>query len=83
MQRKQLTVSWCSYKCNTSNTHANTHFPFLLSFPSLPSASLTGLVMGPVRASPLAQPVLVVLGLVIGVWSLNPDDPNVCSHWER
>lgn len=27
--------------------------------------------------------VLLVLGLTTGVWSLNPDDPNVCSHWER
>ena len=31
--------------------------------------------------APLA--VLLVLGLTTGVWSLNPDDPNVCSHWER
>ncbi|KAI2653533.1 Multiple epidermal growth factor-like domains protein 11 [Labeo rohita] len=38
--------------------------------------------MGPVRAYPLALPVLAVLGLIISAWSLNPDDPNVCSHWE-
>jgi len=39
--------------------------------------------MGLVRAYPLALPVLAVLGLIISAWSLNPDDPNVCSHWER
>eukprot|EP00064_Thunnus_orientalis_P004205 superscaffoldBa00000375_g4216 len=26
--------------------------------------------------------LLLVLGFTAGVWSLNPDDPNVCSHWE-
>lgn len=26
---------------------------------------------------------LLLLGLISSVWSLNPDDPNVCSHWER
>ncbi|KAF3688778.1 Multiple epidermal growth factor-like domains protein 11 [Channa argus] len=26
--------------------------------------------------------LLFVLGLTTGAWSLNPDDPNVCSHWE-
>ncbi|TKS73504.1 Multiple epidermal growth factor-like domains protein 10 [Collichthys lucidus] len=31
-------------------------------------------------AALLALPL--VLGLTASVWSLNPDDPNVCSHWE-
>lgn len=31
--------------------------------------------------APLAP--LLLLGLISSVWSLNPDDPNVCSHWER
>ncbi|KAK5902181.1 hypothetical protein CesoFtcFv8_007465 [Champsocephalus esox] len=26
--------------------------------------------------------LLLVLGSTYNVWSLNPDDPNVCSHWE-
>lgn len=26
---------------------------------------------------------LAVFGFVSAVSSLNPDDPNVCSHWER
>ncbi|TNN86926.1 Multiple epidermal growth factor-like domains protein 11 [Liparis tanakae] len=26
--------------------------------------------------------LLLVLGFTTNVWSLNPDDPNVCSHWE-
>lgn len=33
------------------------------------------------RAALLA--LLLVVCLTSGVWSLNPDDPNVCSHWER
>lgn len=27
--------------------------------------------------------LLLVLGWTAHVWTLNPDDPNVCSHWER
>ncbi|KAL0968892.1 hypothetical protein UPYG_G00273250 [Umbra pygmaea] len=31
----------------------------------------------------LTLTVMVVLGVITPrVWSLNPDDPNVCSHWE-
>lgn len=26
---------------------------------------------------------LVLFGFLSVVWTLNPDDPNVCSHWER
>lgn len=26
---------------------------------------------------------LALLGFISVVWTLNPDDPNVCSHWER
>lgn len=26
---------------------------------------------------------LALLGFLSVVWTLNPDDPNVCSHWER
>lgn len=26
---------------------------------------------------------LHLLSLISVVWPLNPDDPNVCSHWER
>lgn len=29
------------------------------------------------------QTLVLVLALTTSVWSLNPDDPNVCSHWER
>ncbi|MEQ2274846.1 Multiple epidermal growth factor-like domains protein 11 [Xenotaenia resolanae] len=25
---------------------------------------------------------LLCLGFISTVWTLNPDDPNVCSHWE-
>lgn len=36
--------------------------------------------MGSSSALPL---LLLSLVFPCGVWSLNPDDPNVCSHWER
>lgn len=26
---------------------------------------------------------LALLGFLSAAWTLNPDDPNVCSHWER
>lgn len=26
---------------------------------------------------------LALLGFLSVAWTLNPDDPNVCSHWER
>lgn len=26
---------------------------------------------------------LLCLSFASVVWTLNPDDPNVCSHWER
>ncbi|MCJ8733326.1 hypothetical protein PDJAM_G00221890 [Pangasius djambal] len=38
--------------------------------------------MGPRHSSILIQPVLAVLVLIMSVCCLNPDDPNVCSHWE-
>lgn len=34
--------------------------------------------------SPVALWALfLLLGPTSSIWSLNPDDPNVCSHWER
>ncbi|KAG5273519.1 hypothetical protein AALO_G00152260 [Alosa alosa] len=34
------------------------------------------------QGAPLVKSLLAVLGLITSVWSLNPEDPNVCSHWE-
>ncbi|XP_052368627.1 multiple epidermal growth factor-like domains protein 11 [Oncorhynchus keta] len=38
--------------------------------------------MGPGRAVSVALLGFTLLGLIYGVLPLNPDDPNVCSHWE-
>ena len=38
-------------------------------------------LLAPPAAWPLV--VMLVLGFSTRGWSLNPDDPNVCSHWER
>ncbi|KAK6290809.1 hypothetical protein J4Q44_G00387920 [Coregonus suidteri] len=43
-----------------------------------------GTIIGTTRlALTLTLVLLAVLGFTTpSVWSLNPDDPNVCSHWE-
>nr|XP_046195336.1 multiple epidermal growth factor-like domains protein 11 [Oncorhynchus gorbuscha] len=38
--------------------------------------------MGPGRAVSVVLLGFTLLGLIYGVLPLNPDDPNVCSHWE-
>ncbi|KAJ7994575.1 hypothetical protein DPEC_G00250890 [Dallia pectoralis] len=38
--------------------------------------------MGPGPMISVAVLEFTVLGLISGTFPLNPDDPNVCSHWE-
>ncbi|XP_031676740.1 multiple epidermal growth factor-like domains protein 11, partial [Oncorhynchus tshawytscha] len=38
--------------------------------------------MGPGGAVSVALLGFTLLGLIYGALPLNPDDPNVCSHWE-
>lgn len=39
--------------------------------------------MGARGVLPPALLWLILFGSMSAVWPLNPDDPNVCSHWER
>ncbi|KAG9341219.1 hypothetical protein JZ751_019659 [Albula glossodonta] len=40
-------------------------------------------MMEPGRGSAWALVLITFLGLISSTQGLNPDDPNVCSHWER
>lgn len=67
------------------------YFHCLENLPALLSVTTTFLsilycsqIKGKKMGSPVALSALfLLLGSTPSIWSLNPDDPNVCSHWER